>query len=45
MRKAIALITVAGIASAAAAQTATLNIVASQSVVDSTVTNMITLSV
>ena len=45
MKNAIALAAVAGIASAAAAQTATLNIVASQSVVNSQVTNMITLSV
>ena len=45
MKNAIALAAVAGIASAAAAQTATLNIVASQTLVDSTVTNMITLSV
>jgi len=45
MKNAIALAAVAGIASAAAAQTATLNIVASQSVVNSQTTNMITLSV
>ncbi|MBO6513858.1 MAG: PEP-CTERM sorting domain-containing protein [Phycisphaerales bacterium] len=45
MKNAIALAAVAGIASAAAAQTATLNIVASQSVVDSTATTQITLSV
>jgi len=45
MRNAIVLMAVSGIASAAAAQTATLNIVASQSVVSPFVTNMITLSV
>ena len=45
MKNAIALAAVAGIASAAAAQTASLSIVASQSVVDSTMTSSITLSV
>ncbi len=45
MKNAIALAAVAGIASAAAAQTATLNIVASQSVVNSQTTSSITLSV
>jgi len=45
MKNAIALAAIAGIASAAAAQTGSLSIVASQSVVDSTMTNSITLSV
>jgi hypothetical protein len=45
MKNAIALAAVAGIASAAAAQSASLSIVASQSVVDSTMTSSITLSV
>jgi len=45
MKNAIALAAVAGIASAAAAQNGSLTIVASQTLVDSTVTNSITLSV
>ncbi len=45
MKNAIALAAVAGIASAAAAQTASLSIVASQSVVNSQTTSSITLSV
>lgn len=45
MKKTVVMAAVAGVASAAAAQTATLSIVASQSVVDSTATSSITLSV
>ncbi|MFK7760177.1 MAG: PEP-CTERM sorting domain-containing protein [Phycisphaerales bacterium] len=45
MKNAIALAAVAGIASAAAAQSGSLSIVASQSVVDSTATSSITLQI
>jgi hypothetical protein len=45
MKKTVVMAAVAGVASAAAAQTATLSIVPSQAVVDSTMTTSITLSV